>query len=517
MKPSLELGIQGIPDRLARMSPGMIYAIALDQQAVRITLIARTLLAALKVNVACALVSPLESTMLLKKAGLVGVHLSEYMRLGQLRIFRQRSDSQGDMSPISSKWLLNELRQYKLGKHSLVIFDHADERFCLNDPATAGTLAGTYQDWVEENDITLLATFAPRAKVPRDYVTLRAVAENFGGFALVKTTEEDAVLDVRHWFGPLGAVQRSSFVLSIDDQGLLQARTVAIGGRVSVDPAHEQEIVTRRAGEDFNAPGGHWRIADSLLDAIDHARQSPGGTVVLHFDRVSGLKDLAQTVAALRSSARPQLRIVVRECGARLRLPQMVALLRLGVSTVIPKEVSGASARLMAESLRGTLFTRTYETDVTRVLSEARSEAERGPLPIAEFRGKVEQLLAISGDLDVPGTLVRFSMVSPQILRTAKSALQRGARDSLFTEHDGCIWAFLFGCAPEHCDVVLARLMGARFERLMAGWQRIAGAKDILTALRLLDHAVIDPSDALFGDTIGKPDEDAVPVEIKSR
>lgn len=200
--------------------------------------------------------------------------------------------------------------------------------------------------------------------------------------------------------------------------------------------------------------------------------------------------------------------MIVREVGARLRIAQTVALMRLGVAMIIPKEISGSGARLVAEAMRGSVSARSFESNVDQVFLDSQIDSRLGFLGIAEFRQSVDRLMAIGEEIDIPATLIRFSMASPQALRAASAALARGARDTVFTEYDNCIWALLFGCVPEHADVVLSRLLGARFERLMAGWQRFGTVADITQAMRLLDHAVTAPTDSVFGDTVAKTDGD---------
>ncbi len=505
---SAALAIDGIPPRMDRLSPGMMYAIAIDQQALRIAMIGQALFAALQSGMQAALVTSLEPKMFLKKSGLVGVHLSRFVESGQLRLYRQRTDGATDVSPMSAKWSLNDLRQYKLPVASLVILDSAEDRFCLTDPASAASLAATYQEWVFENRHTVLALFVPRPQAQKEFGTLRSVAEHFGGFAVVKTTDEQALVDVRHWFGVLGATPRSSFSLAIDNQGRLRARPTAIVGRMTMDPADERQVATRVAAVGFNVRGNRWELVDSYVEAIDRSRQIEGGTVVLDFDRGEAIRELAQTVATVRSLGRSQLRVLVRECGARLRIAQTVALMRLGISMVIPKEITGSGARLVAESMRGSVSGRSYETNVDQVFLESQADSRAGFMGIPEFRLAVDRLVAISEEVDIPVTLIRFSMASEQALRAASGALQRGARDTVFTEYDGCVWALLFGCSAEHAQLVLSRLLGARFERLMAGWQRFGTTIEITQAMRLLDHAVTGPSDAVFSDTVGRFDND---------
>jgi cellulose biosynthesis protein BcsE len=487
-----KLGISKLPLRLSVMARGMVYAIAVDQQSVRIPLITRTVLQSLDSGLPCVLMSPFDPASLLKKGALAGVDLSSYLRSGQLKIFRQKQTTSKDLFKTGVGRLIDELGFFNLPPRSLVVFDNADSSFCLADPAAAIDAANLYSQWAESHEHTVLAAFVPSAHAPRDYVTLRSVAENFGGFAVVKSVDDETVLDVRHWFGAQGAVPRSSYALQFADNGQLQARPTVTAGRMSVDPSREVNVVSRKAAEEFNVGTSSWRVAENFIEVIDIMRSAPGGTAVLHFDRVQTLKELAQAVAALRALARPQMRIVVRECGSRLRLAQTVALLRLGVSMVIPTEVPGSSARLMAESLRGSTFARSFESDVGAALEDARSDAIKGSLTVKEFRRKVEALLSVSADFEIPHTLISFSTVTPQAAKAAASALRRSARDALFCEVDSALEVFLFGCPPESAEMVLARILGARFESLLLGWQRISGNRDILSALSRIESDGLD-------------------------
>jgi cellulose biosynthesis protein BcsE len=481
------LGISKLPLRLSIMARGMVYAIAVDQQSVRIPLVTRTVLQSLEAGLPCVLMSPFDSASLLKKGALAGVDLSAYLRTGQLKIFRQKQTATKDLFRAGVGRLIDELGFFNLPPRSLVVFDNADSAFCLSDPAAAIDAANLYSQWAESHEHTILAAFVPSAHSPRDYVTLRSVSENFGGFGVVKTVDEETVLDVRHWFGAQGAVPRSSYALQFADSGQIEARPTVTAGRISVDPSRETNVVSRKAAEDFNANSGAWRVAENYLDVIDLMRNAPGGTAVLHFDRAQSLKELAQAVAALRALARPQMRIVVRECGARLRLAQTVALLRLGVSMVIPTEVTGASARFMAESLKGSTFARSFESDVANVLEDARSEPNKAVLSVTEFRRRVETLLNVSADFEIPHTLISFSTLTPQALKAAAAALRRSARDAVFCEVDSALEVFLFGCPPESGEMVLSRILGVRFESLLVGWQRISGNREILAALSRIE------------------------------
>ncbi len=495
------LGISKLPLRMSVLARGMVYAVAVDQQSVRIPFLTRTILHSLEAGLPCVLMSPFDPAALLKKGSLAGVDLSLYLKSGQLKIFRQKQSAK-EMFKTGVGRLIDELSLFNLPPRSLVVFDNADVSFCLSDPAAAVEAANLYAQWAEAHEHTILAAFVPSANAPRDYVTLRTVSENFGGFALVKSIDDETVLDVRHWFGAQGAIPRSSYALEFSDTGLLQARPTVTGGRMSVDPSRETNVVTRKASDDFGTGGGLWRIAENYLEAIDLMRHAPGGTVVLHFDRTQNLKELAHAVATMRALARPQMRVVVREAGGRLRLAQMMALLRLGVSMIVPTEVNGSNARLMAESLKGSTFARSFESDVVRVLDDARPDAQRGPLLLGEFRRKVETLLNISADFEIPHTLISISTVTAQAAKAASSALRRSARDAVFCESESSLEVFLFGCPPENAEIVLSRILGARFENLLLGWQRISGTKEIIAAMSRIEESLeANDSQVLSSDT----------------
>ena len=503
--PALLLGIEGVPARLARLADRMVYAIGCDQQAMRVALLARTLKLALDSGRPALWVSPLEPSMLLRKAALAGTPLDDHQRAGRLSLLWQAGVSEPRFAAVRT-WA--DLDGARVTRDTLVVLDHADDRFCLSDAVAAGRALAACQAWVARTGCTVIATFMPGPTSTREHAQLLALAEHFGGFAELRAADESTVLfDVRHWFGAAGAMPRASFALTLESDGTLAGRPAGVDARLSVPVSDEVTIVTARAATGLADSSCRWVIADCLLSALDACREIEAGTVVLHFDRASALREVAQTVALLRASAKPQLRVVIRECGARLRFAQTVAMMRLGVSLIVPRELPPPAARLMIGSLSGTLFTRPVETRLSRVLAQAHAQTERRLLPVDDFRARVEQLLGWCEEAGLPATLVRFSMVSSQALKAATSALQRGARDCLFAEHDGSIWTLLFGCRPEDADIVLSRLLGARFERLLAGLQRIGGVARIRHAMRLLDHAVVDSADAVFADTVVRLDD----------
>src|SRR6185503_10545288 len=73
------LGLESLPERIVRLAPGMIYAVACDQQAVRLPLVAGALSASLRDGKRCALVTGLDPRMFLRKARLAGYQLDPHV------------------------------------------------------------------------------------------------------------------------------------------------------------------------------------------------------------------------------------------------------------------------------------------------------------------------------------------------------------------------------------------------------------------------------------------------------
>ena len=496
-----ELGISGLPARLTRLARGMVYALAVGQQSLRLTLIGNALSRALAIGGTAAVLTPQEPMVFLRKLTLNGLALEPFLKAGTLKVHGLGAQGAATRQAPQRR-LLQELQGLELPRRSLVVIDHADERFSLGDAAAARLAAQALQDWIEQHEHTLILTFGTTADQPDHSThvqTLAQVGEAFAGFATSREHGAEAVLDVHHWFGALGAVQRVSLILSIDERGVLRARPAV--EQSNIDPEQELQLATRAAIADFARDAAGWVQAGSMLEAVDKARRMVGGTVILHFDPESSVRELAQAIAVLRSQPRPQLRIIVRECGARLRMPQVAALMRLGMNMIIPQEVAGLSAQAMAESLRGTLSSRHYDGDVDRLMTSVDIDLPSQVVTVGEFRRQVVDLLARAQELEVPVCLVRFSAVSPQAMRAVLGALSRG-RNCLFTQHDGGGWMLLYGCLPERAAGVLARLLGARYENLLEDFQLVGEQGEIQRVLGLLRHAAENLSDTVFEDTV---------------
>jgi cellulose biosynthesis protein BcsE len=475
--------LRGLPERVQQLSRGMIYGVAVDQQSIRLPLWSASLLETLKQGNPAVLLSPAEPPALLRKALLAGVDLAPALKSGQLRLFRHRVDAAKQMFQGGPERLVEELAKYTVGPRSFIVFDQADPFFMLADPKQAMEASTLFAQWAEENDHTLLGMFVPASHAPRDYITLRTLAESFAGFAVVKSGDEASSMEVRHWFGAQGASPRLTMHLDFDEEGCLHARPVGGGAIAAVDAEAEELVGTRQVLDDFGQEARPWKVVDSYLDAIDAARKAKAGTVMLHFSRQQEFRSLCQAVASIRALNRPQLRVVVREAGAHLRLVHVMALLRVGATLTLSRSVSPAQAQATINSLRGTQFARLTSGDVEKVLSDTTAGFSEPVVGFDVFCSSVERALHLAEQVSLPHTMVRLGLQGIGGDRLAGIAARRGARDMLMSVHDDSLWVFLFGCSAADSETVLARLFGRNFERLFLGFSRVEGGPEILRML----------------------------------
>jgi hypothetical protein len=458
----------------------MVYAIACDQQAVRLPLTAGALRASLREGKACALVTALDARMFLRKARLAGCDLDEHVSSGLLTLFTLSADAAKHMFRLGPEGFVRELQQNVPGRGGFLVFDSADPLFMLSDPHASAEAAQCYVDWVSRLEHTVLAMFALAPAAPRDYLALRLMAENFGGYAVVRSADGGAQLDVRHWFAAEGAVPSESFALRTQRSGMLRVRS----------PEHDEQlppvdsVIYVRGVIEAEAARG-WQEAESLVDAVDAARRSQAATLVLPFEHPRVYEALCRAVVTVRAMARRSLRVVVRERQMRLRASQTLALLRLGVSTIVPADATDSAARRMVESLHGTRFARAYEMDAHHVDEETVALVQGLAPSAAAFCEAVERLLAASDGFDILSCLARLQGGVADVAGLVKRGRRRG-RDLLAFAHGDQAWLFLFGCTPSMSQSTLERLLMRPLNQVCAKWSTEHDPDRILVELRIL-------------------------------
>ena len=454
------LGLDHLPARIARLSRGMIYSLACDQQAVRLPLAARALAASLRTGQPCVLVTAGDPAMFLRKARLAGIDLGAHARGGGLAVFQLAADADKQTFREGPQAFLRELELNVPGPGAFVVLDEADAVFALADPRSSTEAAKAYVQWTTAHDHTLLALFAPSAMAPREYLALRRAAENFAGFAVARAGYGGGTLDVRHWFTPEGASPREIFALRLHGEGAVR---VGSGPNAHDELPPVDTVICMGSALPASLYGWRdWQEVASVDEGLQAARRSEAATLVLPFRQPADFPAICSAVAAVRGMGRPELHVVIRECGRRLRAGQALALMRRGVSSVIPPEVSDIGAKRMVDLLKGKRFERPYDTDAEPLGDAAGSFATGAAAPFCEA---VEGWLAAADGFDFESCLVRIAHNGPGAARLLARA-RKTSRDALWTAKGESAWLFLLGCPRTALPSVMQRLLsGSAFER----------------------------------------------------
>jgi len=476
------LGLAELPARIERLAPGMLYAIACAEQGVRVPLIAGALAASLRTGKACALVTPAAPSILLRKARLAGFTLSAPLKAGELTICQVAPEAPKHLFRLGVQSLIAQLERHIPAREALVVIDEADTLFLTADPRAAADAAARYTEWAGARGHSVLALFAPAAEAAREYLTLRRLGENFAGFALARAAAGGVLFEVRHWFGDEGPSARESFELRLPGA---QARAPLAEPlrRFEEALAPVDSVICVRGS--VAAPVKSWQAweeVDSIAQAVDAARRSEAGTLLLPFERPSDYEALARAVAEVRAMKRPSLRVVVRERALRLRNSQTLALMRLGTSSVIPAGVPEAAVKRMVDALHGTRFARPYDGDLVQVEEETIGLLAALSFNRTSFCEAVERLLAAADGYDIESCLVGLHNSRMEPWRMLVAARRR-AREFVALAEGDAAWFYWYGCSADAALQVVKRISpldaGLRTQ-VYAEPQRILDALDRL-------------------------------------
>jgi len=458
------LGLAELPGHVDRLAPGMVYAVACAEQAVRVPLVAGALAASLRTGKPCALVTPAAPGILLRKARLAGFALQGPLKAGELTICQVAAEAPKHLFRLGVQSLISQLERHIPARNALVVIDEADALFLIADPRAAAEAAARYAEWANARGHSVLALFAPAPEAAREYLTLRRLGESFAGFALARPAAGGALFEVRHWFGDEGASAREDFELRLAGTRPHMRRAEPLR-RLEEPLTPVDSVICVRGALAASVPSWQcWEEVDSIAQAVDAARRSEAATLVLPFERPNDYEALAHAVSEVRSLERASLRVVVRERALRLRSSQTLALLRLGASSVIPLEVPDAAVKRMTDALQGTRFARPYDHDLRQIEEETIGLLRARTFNRASFCDAVERLLAAADGFDVESCLVGLDGDDVEPWRILAMA-RRQAREFVAFAENRQAWFYWVGCRAAALPQVLKRMnVGLRFE-----------------------------------------------------
>jgi Cellulose biosynthesis GIL len=492
-KPQPILAIESLPSELADLVPGMLYAIIADTQAIRLALAAQSLSASAHASAPSVLVTGHDPHALVKKAKSFSPSLEKQLTKGSARILRLDADISRRLLRFGSAKLVEDLKAQDIAQHSLLIIDQASKVLGLSDPATAAITAQIFQSWAEQSKLAILFLIQSDKENPREYASLKTVAEHWAGLAVVKSSSNRTSMTFKHWFGIQGITAGGRFLMGLSSSGQLgvslrtKEQSLSESSSTTISPTQEEHglIATTLSLTDLGDLGPLVQSCDDPLELMDLARRARGGTVLLHFSQRNELARLGKLVANLRSITSPEVRILIRECGAKLRKTESYSLLQLGASFIVPKDVSPESAKILIEQLGSAALRRLHNPRAAEQLRQLLEESTGQLLTAYDFRLRVTNLLDLS-DARLPHTLVILKTPLKGLSRRIASLIGPRIRDVMFTESDGRLLLFLFGCSTEAAEIVMSRLFVTAKEPA-ASWKCTSDADIIRRLLVKID------------------------------
>jgi hypothetical protein len=496
------LGVRGLPERICELAPQSIYAITVDQQSIRLPLIVQSTFETLQRELPCALITPGDTAAFLHKSKLLGVDFAPYSKSGRFALHRQKADAALPVFRAGPAGVIDMLDRAVPHDGGLVVLDCADPYLFLTDPANAAAASDQLQQWAQRRGLTVLAAFAPASRPAREHLTLRALAEDYGGLAMVRDTGTNVGIEFRHWFTRFGGSPRSLYGLEISAVGQLVSNTPTLVPGPASNVDSQTVIATDRVLDDaaLVVRTDRWSVVASTMDAIDLARRTDAGTVVLEFHRGQDFRGLCQALAAIRGFGNPFLTIVVRERGMKLRLAQQVALTRLGVSTLVPLEADDQALKVAVRALAGMAFLRRIADDVDDVIGQAASTVAAQLLVPKQFGETVERVVGSGLSVDMPHSLVHVECEPAKAQQLGTLAMQRRIRDVVMTVETSGLWMMLFCCPPARALQVAERAFGRHFGEVAQGISVATTVDDIAKMLARLQR----PGS---GGAVGRPAE----------
>jgi hypothetical protein len=458
----VSLGLPGLDDSIAALARGQVYGIVADPQSLRLPLLAQLLHCTLTAGGRSTLILPGDPAAFLSKARLAGFDLSWFEQNGDLEIVRQRADPllplfRGGAGPV-----LEMIDRSVRDDRRLLVLEQAEPLLLLSDPEAAGVAADGLRAWAERRGLVVLAAFTPATRPQREFLSLRAAAEEFAGFAVLREHEGGAVLDLRHWFGEAGPTPRGSLRLRLQGNGGLSVEPVSPAPARSGETGIVQVVAIERALDDALAAvrDSNWVVIKHHAEAIETARRLAAGAIVLPFDRATPFRALCQAVSSIRRVAAPWVAIVVRERGLRLRLGQQVALTRLGASTVVSGDQDDTGLAQAIRALSGTAFMRSLPDDLEATIAAAGTSLAPQLMVTRAFRDLVAEVLLASEGIDLPHTLLHVACDPAKAQQLGTLGLQRKVRDAAMSVDPSGLWLFLFACPAARARSVAERIFG---------------------------------------------------------
>lgn len=316
------------------------------------------------------------------------------------------------------------------------------------------------------------------------------------------------VLTLYRWDGAQGAVFDARYDLRRSDAEGGPPRfaydgSFSLGATPVLADAPDQFAVhaTQASVRGQHGVPATWQIVPSL-EALEVAtRDAVGATVLIDAGGPEQFEAVAALVHHLRQSRPRSLKIIVRETEAKLRAHCEQALLRLGVSSVVYREVGFSRLQKTIEDGRHLVYAGAIDSDCAQILAQCMPGAERGYQPPALFVELVREMLERTAPSGLSHSLVRLQLL-PSVAHLDALRACRVKRDGdLVTADAQGLYLFLFACRPSELERVLPHLFGLPLGQLFSSQAADANPEGMGLMLERLGSAARQLPD--YGPLLG--------------
>lgn len=387
---------------------------------------------------------------------------------------------------------LRALKRFGFRSNALYFVEHAERWFTWNDPDVLAREGRLLANWCEARKITLvlLLDSTPDAEAGEhkdkdedalareDRLSTHANCadrrEFHGactGVAHLHRTHGELLWRVDFWRSGHALTTGEVHSLRFTEAGRLTvapelaAAPTAQAGMSRLADDEERVVATRAVVRDERWVPAEWAVADDYEAVRVACTGAVAATVLLDYTDGASLEALCATVHTLRRQCGRALKIVVVERGEVLRHQYELLLLSLGANLLLGRDLPFSRVQSLLRSLQGQVDTRPVATDYKAALAAALTDAVRGYLPVAAFCERAQAVLERGAQLRLPHVLAKLPLL-PQVshLEALKSCKPRRAGD-VFTADEANLYVFLFACRLPDADAALAHIFDVPVER----------------------------------------------------
>ena len=460
------IGIAGLPDGIGQLPPHVpVSLVATDSRSAAAWLPAliEDALAAGPVGLVASSTQWLDE--LLKRPTVRAAY-----RAGRLKLWMLLPDLQAQVQRDGLNPLMQELERTGLQPQHALYLCNAQSLLSGLSVAQLARVSDQLDALCRHRQRPVVLGFSPPLDAGALLPTLRNLCQMSMHIAAMHADADRWRLSLDRWGSDAGAIFQTTFGLTHD---VSMERLTADGTRTQgpiaelVTAADQWSVLATRASvEGQRGVPGHWRIVDGLEDIEVAAATCVAATVLIDAGTASDFEALARLVHQLRLSRPPTLKIVVRENLGKLRTHSEQALLQLGASTVVYKEVGFSRLLQLLQDINAQSHTRKVSPDYAQALDSFMPPPERGYHAPARFCALVRGMLDRTHGIGLSHSLVRLNMLDKMPHLDALRACHTSRDGDLFTADHEAVYVFLFACREPDVELALQRVFALPLTQL---------------------------------------------------